>query len=397
MHSPVHASEGATRVTAFPRGRQAVSALFFVNGFAIGSWAPKIPEFAERLRLSESGLGLMILIFGLGSLVMMPLVGGLVARFGSSHMLKLTAVLGVPTLLLLTIAPTVPIAVVTVFLLGGLLGGMDIAMNANAVLVEKRMGRAIMSSCHGFWSLGGLGGAALGGWLIAIAGAIGHVLIATAVLAFIVLVALGRITEDSATANAQEKKPIRLPKSLLPYLIGMMALFSMTPEGAVLDWGALYLRQELSSTLAQSGLAFGAFSATMALMRFAGDPIREKLGAVTTLRVCTLFALAGMLIAGQAPNATVAIVGFALAGIGISNMVPIAFSAAGNLPGMAQGIGLSVVTFMGYSGILIAPSVIGFIAEYTGFSAIFTALPALFLVVLALSGLARHANMQDAQ
>jgi fucose permease len=391
MHGSVETHD-AMRVQSFPRGRLAISALFFANGFTVGSWAPKIPEFAQRLGLAESGLGLMILIFGAGSLVMMPIAGALIARFGSSRVTKLTAVLGIPTLLLLTIAPNLPVAIVTIFLLGGLLGAMDVAMNANAVLVEKRMRRAIMSSCHGFWSLGGLVGAASGGWLIGTVGVMNHVLLVTVVLALIVVPVLGMISEDRSGAE-EKKEPIRLPRSPLPYLLGMMALFCMMPEGAILDWGALYLRQELSATLAQSGLAFGAFSATMALMRFAGDPIRQALGAVTTLRICTAFALVGMIVAGQAPSATVAIIGFALAGIGISNMVPIAFSAAGNLPGMAQGIALSVVTFMGYSGILVAPSLIGFVAEYTGFSAVFTALPLLFLVVLALSSLARHANM----
>lgn len=394
MHGKVETSKDAARTLAFPRGRLAISALFFINGFTVGSWAPKIPEFAERLALSESGVGLMILVFGIGSLVMMPAVGALIARHGSSRPLRITAVLGVATLLLLTLAPTVPVAAVTIFLLGGLIGGMDVAMNANAVLVEKRMRRAIMSSCHGFWSLGGLFGAALGGVLIAAVGVMGHVLLVTLFCAAGVFAVLGMIAEDHEI-HTEEKQPIRLPASPLPYLLGIMALFCMTPEGAVLDWGALYLRQELSASLWQSGLAFGAFSATMAVMRFAGDPIRDRLGAVTTLRICTLFALVGMLIAGMAPNANIAIIGFALSGIGISNMVPIAFSAAGNLPGMAQGIALSVVTFMGYSGILVAPSVIGFIAEQTGFAAIFTALPLLFLVVLALSGLARHANMQD--
>jgi MFS family permease len=166
----------------------------------------------------------------------------------------------------------------------------------------------------------------------------------------------------------------------------------MVPEGTVLDWGALYMRRELGADLAVSGLGFAAFSATMALMRFAGDPIRDRLGAVTTLRLCTALALAGMLVAGLAPDAPIAIIGFAIAGIGISNMVPIAFSAAGNLPDLAPGIGLSLVTFMGYSGILVAPSLIGFVAEHTRFHTIFTALPVLFLIVLALSGLARHAD-----
>jgi fucose permease len=384
----------AAHALSFPRGRIAIAVLFLVNGFTIGSWAPKIPEFAQRLGLTESGLGLMILLFGLGSLVMMPAVGALIARYGSTPLLRLTALLSVPALLLLTVATTVPVAAITITLLGGLIGGMDVAMNANAVTVEKRMRRPIMSSCHGFWSLGGLLGAASGGYLIDTMGVMGHVIAVTIVSAVAVLAVLSMVETDRPAGSA-ERAAIRLPRSPLPYLLGIMALFSMTPEGAILDWGALYLRQELSATVAESGFAFAAFSATMALMRFAGDPIRERLGAVRTLRLCAVIALVGLVVAGQASSVSMAFIGFALAGIGISNMVPIAFSAAGNLPGMAHGIALSVVTFMGYSGILVAPSLIGFIAEYTGFAAIFTALPALFLVVLVLSPLARHADMAD--
>jgi len=166
----------------------------------------------------------------------------------------------------------------------------------------------------------------------------------------------------------------------------------MIPEGATLDWGALYLRTELGASVSFSGFAFAAFSLAMAGMRFAGDLVRDRLGAVRTLRLCTAASFVGLVTAGLAPNLSVALVGFAVAGVGISNMVPIAFSAGGNIPGLAPGIGLSVVTTLGYSGILFAPSVIGFVAEHTSLSAVFTAVSFLNVVVFALSGLARHAD-----
>ncbi len=375
----------------FPPNRRAISALFLVNGFTLGSWAPKIPEFASRLHLSDLHLGLMILTFGIGSLAAMPLVATLVARLGSARVAKGASVLVVPALLVLTLAPDVPVAAAVIFLVGAAVGGMDISMNANAIVVERRMRRAMMSSCHGFWSLGGVLGAAVGGALIATVGVIGHVLVVTLLGAAGVAYAWKDVEEDGPHPD-EARHAVRLPKSIVPYLLGIMALFSMIPEGAVLDWGALYMRRELAAGPALSGLGFGAFSAAMALMRFAGDPIRDRLGAVVTMRLCTLSALAGMLAAGLAPSPLVAILGFSLAGIGISNMVPIAFSAAGNMPGLAPGVALSLVTFMGYSGILFAPSLIGFLAEHTSFHAIFTFLPALFVVVMVLSGLARHAD-----
>ena len=375
----------------FPKSRIGVALLFLLNGFIIGAWAPKIPEFANRLGLSESALGVMILVFGLGSLAMMPVAGSQIARFGSARVSKVTVVLFVPVLLIMTLVGNVWTGAIAIFPFGGFTGAMDVAMNANAVAVEKSMRRAVMSSCHAFWSLGGLIGAASGGYLIAVAGPVGHALIAVAAAAVMLAIAWKMVLIDAPHPDEVHTKQ-RLPRSALPWLIGTVALFSMIPEGAVLDWGALYLRNELGASVALSGFGYAAFSLAMAIMRFAGDLVRDRFGAVKTLRFCTVMSIVGLLMAGMAPNVVIAMIGFTIAGIGISNMVPIAFSAAGNLPGMAPGIGLSVVTTMGYSGILVAPSAIGFVAEHTGLAAIFIALPLLHVVVLMLSGLARHAD-----
>ncbi|HEX8047606.1 MFS transporter [Rhizobium sp.] len=381
----------ARRSGFFTKPRAAVSLLFLMNGFSVGCWAPKIPEFAERLQLSKFELGLMILVFGVGSLVMMPIAGAQIAGRGSKIVVKAFAVLLVPMLLAMTVVESVWTAAIAIFLFGGFIGAMDVAMNANAVSVEKSMRRAIMSSCHAFWSLGGLLGAAIGGFLISHLGYLGHAEVVTVLSILILAVAWPMILGDQP--HPDEAKPkARLPMIPLPWLLGLMALFSMMPEGAVLDWSALYLSQEKAASVTLSGFGFAAFSLTMAVMRFAGDFVRDQLGAVRTLRVCTVFAIVGMVTAALAPNAELAIVGFALCGIGISNMVPIAFSAAGNIPGLQPGIGISVVTTLGYSGMLVAPSAIGFAAEHVGFSPVLLALPVLLLVVLALSSLARYAD-----
>lgn len=379
------------RAPMMTRERAATALMFLMNGFLVGAWAPKIPEFASRLSLSEASLGLMILTFGLGSITMMPIAGSQIARFGSARVTQFTAVLCLPPLLLLSLVGSVWTGGIAIFLFGGVIGAMDVAMNANAVATEKHMRRSIMSSCHAFWSLGGLIGAGTGGLLIASIGVMGHAALVTAAAGVMVLIGSPKLLADKPHPE-EAKEKVRLPLTPLPWLLGLMALFSMIPEGAVLDWGALYLRKELGASVELSGFAYAAFSLTMAIMRFGGDLVRDRLGAVRTLRFCTVTAMVGLLIAGFAPNAAFVIIGFALAGIGISNMVPIAFSAAGNLPGMAQGIGLSVVTTMGYSGILVAPSAIGFIAEHVGLALIFVTLPALHIVVLLLSGLARHAD-----
>ncbi|WP_205927255.1 MFS transporter [Rhizobium sp. P32RR-XVIII] len=390
MDNPPNVVNGVRR-GFLPKSRVAVSLLFLMNGFVVGSWAPKIPDFAERLQLTKFQLGLMILVFGLGSLTMMPIAGAQIAKHGSRVISRATAICVLPILLALTVASNVVTAAIALFLFGGFIGAMDVAMNANAVAVEKSMRRAIMSSCHAFWSLGGLIGSGLGGFVIAKFGVLGHAGLAT-LLALIFLAGAWAIILSDPPHPDEKKEKTRLPIDPLPWLLGLMALFSMVPEGAVLDWGALYLRQELSASVALSGFGFAAFSLTMAIMRFAGDLVRDRLGAVKTLRVCTLFAIVGMLAAAFAPSAEIAIMGFAFCGIGISNMVPIAFSAAGNVPGLKAGIGLSVVTTMGYSGMLVAPSVIGFVAEHVGFGVVFMALPVLLVVVLVFSRLARYAD-----
>lgn len=377
--------------TTFPRERVAVSLLFLINGFMMGSWAPKIPGFAQKLDLSEAQLGLMILVFGIGSLVFMPIAGAQIAKFGSHRVSLLSSLLFLPTLLLLSLAPDVMLAVAAIFLFGGLTGAMDIAMNANAVETERFMRRAITSSCHAFWSLGGLIGAGIGGPLIAAFGPLVQSLVATALAALMLIYAWPRLLQDRPHAQEAAVKA-RLPRHALPWLLGLVALFSMVPEGSVLDWGALYLRNELGADVALSAYAYAAFSFTMACMRFAGDLVRDRLGAVKTLRVCAIISIVGLLIVGYAPNALMAIVGFALMGVGISNLVPIAFSAAGNLPGMAAGVGISVVSTMGYSGILVAPSLIGFVAEHTSLALVFKVFPVLICVVLLLSQLVRHAD-----
>lgn len=376
-----------------------MSLAFLANGFVIGGWAPQIPLFAARLDLSKAQLGLMILAFGLGAILAMPLVGRVISRIGSKRPTIWLHAAMVPALPLLALAPNVPLAILAVLFAGITTGGLDVAMNANAVSVEQRLQRAIMSSCHGFWSVGGLLGAGLGGPIIAFLGGGAHGLLTGLVVAATLLFVARHLLSDepepapvaaqSGTDGARVGGFASVGKALA---IGVVALFAMIPEGAAIDWSAVYLRQELGVGTAASGLAFAAFSAAMAILRFAGDGIRDRFGAVATARGCASIAIVGLLVIGFAPGLAAALVGFALLGIGLSNIVPIAFSAAGNVEGLKAGTGLSMATSIGYSGILIAPSFIGFIAEHTGFAIVYAGLAALLVLVLAASGIVSGAD-----
>lgn len=372
------------------RGRWAVAAMFLVNGFIIGSWAPQIPLMLPRHSITEFTLGLLILAFGLGAVTAMVWTGRLINHYGSRTVTRTFAIIASFGLAAIVLSPSIPLAAIALFFTGACGGSMDVAMNANAVEVEKRLDKAIMSASHGFWSLGGFIGGGIGGPVIQRLGAEGHAIFASAVSLAIVLVAMQYLISEPAHHEDDGPKPhYAWPKAPIVYILGLMALFSMVPEGAVLDWAALYLSKELGSSLSVSGLAFAFFAGTMAVMRFAGDGVRNRFGAVATMRWSAFIAAGGMLAGGMAPNDWFAIAAFAIAGLGIANTVPIAFSAAGNLPGFSAGAAISVVTMMGYSGILLAPSAIGFVAEHIGFRITYIVLAgALVLVGLAASQVA---------
>ena len=372
------------------RGRWAVAAIFLVNGFVVGSWAPQIPVFLTRLGISEFTLGLLILLFGAGAVSAMIWAGHLIPRHGSKKVTALFAVSCCFGLLIVALAPNVWTAAIAMYVFGGTIGATDVSMNANAVTAERRLGRAIMSSSHGFWSLGGFVGGGAGGIVIQNYGHVAHAAMVSAAAIAISAAALRHLVADLPLA--QEHRKFSLPRNPTVYVIGAMALLCMNSEGAVLDWGALYLRQELGSDIATAGFAFGAFAGAMALMRFVGDGVRNRLGSVTTFRISALVAAAGMLVAGLSPWPWLAITAYAVSGLGIANTVPILFSAAGNQPGVSPGAGVSVVTTMGYSGILAAPSIIGFVGERTGFAPIFVAISFILLMICLMAGLTRAAD-----
>ena len=367
------------------RGRWAVAIMFLVNGFLIGSWAPQIPFVLPRYTITEFTLGLMILLFGVGAVGAMSFSGWLINHYGSRKVSGFFALISCAAFSCLIFSPTIAIACIALPVMGGAVGTMDVAMNSNAVEVEARLNRAIMSASHGFWSLGGFIGGGAGGWLIARIGEQNHALLASAAALLMTLAAYPfMITEAAHHGQGAEKQKYVWPKNMAVYVLGLMALFSMIPEGAVMDWAALYLSKEMGAPISVSALAFAFFAGTMAVMRFVGDRARNRFGAVKTMRYSALIAAVGMCAGGIAPTPMLAIAAFSITGLGIANMVPIVFSAAGNQPGLSPGAGISMVTLMGYSGILLAPSLIGFVAEHIGYRTIYGTL-ALVLVIVSLN------------
>ncbi|MBL4801210.1 MAG: MFS transporter [Emcibacter sp.] len=366
--------------------RWAVAAMFLVNGFVVGSWVPQIPSFVARVGISEFTLGLLIFGYGLGAICTMALAGQLISRIGSGKTLRLFVVPFVCMLPLTALTSDVWVAVIVLAMFGCFVGGMDVAMNANVVAVEKQLGRAVMSTSHGFWSLGGFAGGSLGGIGIQTFGSFQHAIIVAVLAAAVVALAFTHINEGAVLQPKDTRRRITWPKQPGIYIVAAMALLCMSAEGSVLNWSALYLQNELTADTATVGFAFAGFSGAMALTRFCGDGIRNHFGSVATFRWSCIVAALSMLVVGLSPWAWLAITAFALCGIGMANLVPILFSTAGNQPGLNAGVSLSVVTTIGHVGVLLVPSVIGFVAGKVGLASIYITVAILIGALSLMSG-----------
>jgi MFS family permease len=359
----------STAAASPPRSaRLAVSLFFFLNGALFASWVARIPAVQETLRMSHARLGVALLAGSAGALLAMPFTGWSVARYGSRLALRIAAVLFCFGLPWLAVAPSPAWLTLVLFLYGALYGAMDVSMNAQAIAVEERYGRPIMSFFHALFSVGGLAGAAAGSALAA-AGIppLIHFTAAAGVLGLL-CVGLGwpRLLEagEEKSHHAPEGAPLttwqRPPARLVA--LGFLAFCIMMGEGSMADWSAIYLREQ-GADEGTAAAGFAAFSIAMAVMRFAGDRLSAGLGAERLVHLGGAIAAAGLAIALSLGGAVPAFLGFLAAGVGFSTIVPQVFSAAGRVPGLSSGPAIATATTIGYTGFLLGPPLIGFAAD----------------------------------
>jgi MFS family permease len=379
--------------SATRRARLAVATLFFANGCGLGSWVPHIPDVKLWHGLSDAVLGLALLAIAAGAVAALPVAGALVARFGSRPVTRGAALLFCAALPLPLLAPDLPTLLAALALLGTGTGALDVAMNAHAVLVETRYGRPIMSSFHGLFSVGGLAGAALaGGAMHAGLAPVAHLTIAALVLGMAALAAWPALL-PSAPAAADGPLFV-LPRGRLIGL-GAIAVVSLMAEGAMGDWSAVYLRMDLGATAATAASGFAAFSLAMALGRLTGDRLVARFGRATVLACGALIGAATLGAALLAAKPFAAVLGFVGMGLGLANVVPIVFGAAGRLPGLAPGIGIAAVSTAGYFGFVAGPPLIGFVAE-AGSLGVALGLVAAVVGLMALGGTALERQASQA-
>lgn len=359
------------RVPAPGAARLGTTIIFLVLGTGTGAWAASLPFFQSRLALSDGALSLALLAFAAGAVLSMPLAGLLAPRLGTGRATRWLALAFAAATLLPPLAGGLAALSVLALILGAAMGATDVAMNAHASHVEARRGTAIMSSFHAAFSAGGLLGAGLGAAIAALGGAEGWIM-GVAGIASLALVAIAWSLTGGGEI-AQGGTGFALP-SRAALGLGAGAAASMVCEGAMADWSGVYLATAALASPAGAATGYAVFSAAMVLGRLTGDRIVRALGPTTVAVAGGALAAVGFALAASAPRLAVA--GCALIGLGLSNVVPVLFSAAGRL-GPSPATGIAMVATAGYAGFLLGPPVIGGVASVTGLRPAFALLAVL--------------------
>ncbi|MES2869077.1 MAG: MFS transporter [Pseudomonadota bacterium] len=355
---------------------------FFIAGFGLAAWAPLVPYAKARAGLDDATLGLLLLCLGAGSILAMPIAGLLATRFGCRRVLIAGTLLICLALPLLATASSIALLIATLFVFGAGLGAVDSTVNLQAVIVERASGRHMMSGFHGLFSVGGIAGAAGVSALLALGLS---PLWAIAVVIVLMLAALAKAAPHLLTYGSESSGPaFAIPHGVVLF-IGILCFIVFLAEGAMLDWSAVFLTSEKSIDEAYAGLGYAAFALTMTAGRLMGDTIVKRLGATRVIVLGGLFAAMGMALATLAPSWEIALLGYALVGVGCSNIVPVLYTAVGKQTVMPESIAVPAITTLGYAGILAGPAAIGFIAHASSLSSAFLLITAL-LIGVAISG-----------
>ena len=373
---------GRRRMT---RGRVATSLAFLLFGTALGVWTSRIPAVKEKLGLSDGRLTFVLLAFAAGCIAGQALLGRLCDRFGSSRLLIVAALLEGLLLALAGFNGTVAGLCATVFCFGAAHGTLNIAMNANAIEVQRAWGSPIMSSFHATYSVGGFLGAIIGS-LFARAGAgVGTTFLATGAGVLAVAVWASLWVLPAGPAADTRAAPVEGRRSMMVVFFGVLVLCTLVGEGAAADWSAVYLRDNLLSAPGFAAYGYAAFSIMMTAGRVFGDRLVRALGPVLLVRVGGSVSAAGLGAALVINRPVAGVVGFGLLGLGLSCIAPQVFSAVGSHDARRSGRDLSTVVSIGYIGFLIGPILIGAAATVVGLPAALW-IPVILALFVAASG-----------
>ncbi|MFI5875580.1 MFS transporter [Streptomyces sp. NPDC051445] len=389
------------------RLRIALTTFFALDGFVFAGWVVRIPAIKEQTGASSSTLGLALLGVSAGAVITMMVTGRLCNRYGSH---PVTVVCAVLLSLSVTLPPLThsPAALGAVLLLfGAAYGGINVAFNSAAVDLVAALRRPVMPTFHAAFSMGGMIGAGLGGLVAGSLSPTRHLLglgviglLVTALTAPTLLrqepprppaapgSGSGSGSDGPVSAGSTPDRPTPRTRRLV-VVFGLIALCTAYGEGALADWGALHLRQDLGSSAGAAAVGYSCFALAMTIGRLTGTTLLERLGRTRTVVTGGVVAAAGMLLGSLAPALWAALLGYAIAGLGLANLFPVAVERAGALAGPS---GVAVASTLGYGGMLLGPPAIGFMADWFSLSAALTSVAALAAVAAAIGFATRRAT-----
>ncbi|RSN07690.1 MFS transporter [Nonomuraea sp. WAC 01424] len=336
---------------------------FVLSGLMVGTMTVRIPALTDKLGLSESTVGAVLLAWGLGALVTMQSMRRIMARAGSRAVLRIGAPLTAVGLLAVAFAPNLPLLILAATFFGMAFGTVDVAMNAQGSTVEQAYGRPLMNGMHAGWCVGAISAGALGSLSIAAGLSFTANLALVALVSLPVAVLIGRtylpeapMTEATRTARS------RMPA--IVYLLGAIMFFAFMVEGVVADWNGLYMRNELGAPEALAALGYPVFEAGMLLARLGGDRLRSRFGVRGMLGVSGVATAGFFAVVLMAPAALVAVSAMFFVGLGVATIAPLTLSLAGTATD-TPGPAIAQAGAMGYAGLLLGPVVIGFLSDAT--------------------------------
>lgn len=352
-----------TPAVAARRAMRATLLQFLMNGAAFATWGVQIPEIKARFGATDAMMsGAMLCVAG-GAVLAMSSVGRWVARVGSARALTMSALAYSVALMAIPLAPRFAWLLPVLIAFGMSMAAFDVAMNVQAATVEQHLGRPVMSTMHGMFSLGGMAGAALGGLVLTSGVSLEiHAAAAAAIVAALAIAASGSLLGDvQGPPDANPLPHRRIPREL--WVLGIVAFLGLVSEGAMYDWAAIYMRDVAGAATQVSGYGYAAFSTGMAAGRFGADFLRRRVSAQTILGYSTWLGFAGISLAIAYPSREVALAGLLLMGLGVANLMPFFFLAGTKLPGLSPAEGVAGVARFAYAGMLFGPPVIGAIAH----------------------------------
>lgn len=380
------ANETLEPAMAVRPGRSSCNLFFLAAGIGIGSWAACLPVLSLHNHLEKDELGLILLCFALGAIVAMMNVGR-TARYRASTLSLCGSLLFAMMLAAVSYAPGPEWLALTVFVAGAGFGTLDVSMNTDASALERRAGRHLMSSFHAVFSFGSLAGAFTVGQILSHGGALAICLGATgagvAVLATVANLASSQGMDPSdapPTATGQRVFINRTQKAYL-LLLGTIAFLALLGEGGLMDWSAIYIVSVFGAADSTGAYGFAVFATLVATGRLFGDAVTARIGSTRLLFLCALICAASTGLLMVAGNIILVFMALAMCGLGVANIVPAVFAAAGRAGGDAAGRAMSIVTTMGYAGLLLGPALLGFMAQLSSLTTSFGLIAVAFVAI----------------